>query len=320
MTGGANQEVVHATVCIATYRRPLGLRTLLESLNALEFATVRAEVSLVIVDNDPANPAASDPAEFSRLSRWPVSYLMEHTRGIVAARNRALDAAVDNTDYIVFVDDDETVVPCWLEALIRTQIDTGAAAVQGPMVPRYESPPPAWIPQLKIFDIGPFQQGERLRFAATGNSLVDGQFLREKRLRFDDRFNTSGGEDEEFYGRLRDAGGVIHAAACAVAYDEVPTARMNLPWVLRRSFRKGNTLGRVALLRRRHRALRFLKGGGAMGRGILLLLGGGLVSKRMCIRGLMELWRGAGMLAAFANFRFSEYSSAIVAKDRRTGV
>jgi succinoglycan biosynthesis protein ExoM len=320
VTGRASQDVVHVTVCIATYRRPLGLRALIESLNALEFVTILAEVSLVIVDNDPANPAVSDPAELSRLSRWPVSYHLEHTRGIVAARNRALDAAYERTDFIVFVDDDEAVVPCWLEALIRTQIDTGANAVQGPMVPRYESPPPAWVPQLKIFDIGPFEQGERLNFAATGNSLVEGRFLRDNGLRFDHRFNTSGGEDEEFYGRLRDAGGVIRAAADAVAYDDVPTARMTLPWVLRRSFRKGNTLGRVALLRRRHRILRFLKGGGAILRGASLFLGGCLVSEPMRIRGLMEVCRGSGMLAAFANFRFSEYSAAIVAKDRGAGV
>jgi succinoglycan biosynthesis protein ExoM len=320
VTGAAIQDVVHATVCIATYRRPLGLRALIESLNAQEFATIRAEVSLVIVDNDPANPAASDPTELGRLSRWPVHYLMEHTRGIVAARNRALDAASDTTDYIVFVDDDETVVPGWLEALIRTQIDTGAAAVQGPMVARYENSPPDWIRQLQIFDLGPFEQGARLGFAATGNSLVDARFLRANGLRFDSRFNTSGGEDEEFYGRLRDAGGVIRAAARAVAYDEVPTARMTLPWVLRRSFRKGNTLGRVALLRRRHRVLRFLKGGGAMARGTALFLAGCVTSKPRRIRGLMELWRGAGMLAAFANFRFSEYSAELVAKDRGAGV
>ncbi len=241
---------------------------------------------------------------------------MEPQRGIVAARNRALDAASQDTDFIVFVDDDETVVPCWLEALVSTQIKTGAAAVQGPMVPRYEIEPPDWIRQLRIFDIGPFEQGERLGFAATGNSLVDARFLRTNGLRFDPRFNISGGEDEEFYGRLRDAGGAICAAARAIAYDEVPAARMTLPWVLRRSFRRGNTLGRVALLRRRHRVLRFLKGGGAMGRGALLLVFSGPFSRPKRVRGLMELWRGAGMFAAFANLRFAEYSATVVAKDR----
>lgn len=305
-----------ATICIATFRRPAGVKALIESLNAQQFTTIRPEVSLVIVDNDPDNPASRQLGDVAALSRWPAVYVTEPTRGIVAARNRALAEAPADTDFIVFVDDDETVVPGWLEALIRTKIDTGATAVQGPMVPRYEAEPPAWIRALRIFDIGPFEQGERLGFAATGNSLVDAHFLRAHGLRFDPRFNQTGGEDEEFYGRVRDAGGVIRAAAEAIAYDEVPAARMTLQWVLRRAFRMGNTLGRVALLRRRGRGVRFLKAFGAAGRGLLLIAVFGLFSRPKRIRGLMEIWRGAGMLAAFANRHFAEYSAAIVAKDR----
>lgn len=316
MTVETDQAIPRATICIATFRRPAGLRALLQSLNALEFRTMRPEVSLVIVDNDPENPASRELGDVAALSRWPATYVMEPTRGIVAARNRALAEAPPDTDFIVFVDDDETVVPGWLEALIRTKLDTGATAVQGPMVPRYEVEPPPWMRALRIFDIGPFEQGERLNFAATGNSLVDAAFLRDHDLCFDPRFNQTGGEDEEFYGRIRNAGGVIRAAAEAVAYDEVPAARMNLRWVLRRSFRMGNTLGRVALLRRRGRFMRFLKGFGAGGRGVLLFAAFGLFSEPKRIRGMMEIWRGAGMLAAFANRHFQEYSPAIVAKDR----
>ncbi|MFY0691631.1 MAG: glycosyltransferase family 2 protein [Paracoccaceae bacterium] len=304
-------------ICIATYQRPRGLAALIESLNKQEFRGDVPEVTLVIVDNDPANLAQDTLGDLADLSRWPVIYVPEDTRGIVAARNRALDEAPAETDVFVFVDDDETVVEGWLEALMTTRAATGATAVQGPMVPRYQNDPPDWIRSLRIFDIGPFQQGERLWFAATGNALVDAAFVRQHRLRFDLRFNRSGGEDEEFFGRVREAGGVIRAAAEAVAYDEVPQARMTSRWVLRRAFRMGNTLGRIALLRKRGRMIRFLKGFGAGGRGLLYLLVTGPFSQAGRIRGLMELWRGAGMLAAFANVRFAEYSDTIVAGDRR---
>ncbi|NNK78436.1 MAG: glycosyltransferase family 2 protein [Litoreibacter sp.] len=316
MRGEPSLAPSNVVVCIATYRRPTGLKALLESLNTQEFSGPEPDVTLVVVDNDPANPAHATLGDLSALTRWPVIYVAENTRGIVAARNRALEEAPPDTDFFVFVDDDETVVANWLNALITTQLETGATAVQGPMVPRYETTPPTWIERLRIFDIGPFQQGEQLGFAATGNSLVDAHFVKAHGLRFDTRFNTSGGEDEEFFGRVREAGGVIRAAADAIAYDEVPTGRMTCGWVLRRAFRMGNTLGRVALLRRRGRGLRFLKGFGAAGRGLLYLFLLGPFSKAGRIRGLMEIWRGAGMLAAFVNFRFAEYSDTLVAGDR----
>ncbi len=63
MSAETGQKPLHATVCIATYRRPAGLRALIDSLNALEFTATDLDVTLVIVDNDPANPAAPDPGD-----------------------------------------------------------------------------------------------------------------------------------------------------------------------------------------------------------------------------------------------------------------
>lgn len=309
----------HVAICIATFRRPEGLRALLTSLDALAFDGPAPRVSLVIADNDPEAPATEVLGPVGEHTRWPVIYGIEAERGIVSARNHCLARVPDEADYIAFVDDDETVSPGWLSAMLSTLRAADAQAVQGPVEPRYETPPPEWVERLEIFRLGPFTQAATLNFAATNNSLVDAKFLRRHGLRFDPAFNHTGGEDEELFGRLRDAGGRIVAAADAVVYDTVPTGRMTPRWVLRRQHRMGNTLGRVARLRRRGRLMRVVKGLGAVAVGGLTTLAGLAGPRSRRIAGLMEVARGTGMLAAFVNLRFDEYSLKAVKLDRSAG-
>lgn len=309
-------DAPHVAICVATCRRPAGIRALIESLNHLTFAGPAPAITLVLVDNAPSAPAFASPEAAQALSRWPVRYLHEARRGIVAARNRTLAALPEGTDLVAFVDDDETVSPGWLDALIATWRATGAAAVQGPVEPRYEAPPPAWVETLNIFRLGPFEEGQALGFAATNNSLVEIEALHRIGGRFDNRFNETGGEDEELYGRLRDAGGTIRAAAGATVHDSIPVNRMRLGWVLRRWHRMGNTLGRIALMRRRGRAMRLAKGVGALGLGTAQAVLAWPFSRPRSIRGLMEAARGAGMLSAFLHLHAAEYAPARLASDR----
>lgn len=303
-------------ICVATCRRPAGIRALIDSLNRLEFQGAAPRVTLIIADNDPANPAFASAEAAQDVSRWPLVYIHEPRRGIVAARNRTLSAVPEEADLVAFVDDDETVSPGWMDALLSTLRANGATAVQGPVEPVYAVPPPVWIEALGIFRLGPFAEGASLSFAATNNALVDARFLRRPGGRFDDRFNDSGGEDEEFFGRLLASGGTIRAAAHAVVYDTIPANRMTLVWVLRRWHRMGNTLGRIALLRRRGRALRFAKGLGALGRGVVQAAVAAPFSRPRSIGGLMEAARGVGMLSAFLNLHATEYAPSRLASDR----
>jgi len=303
-------------VCVCTFRRPQGIRALLQSLDAQRFRGAPPDLSVVIVDNDPTQPAFGSQEEAQAAVAWPVTYLHEPRRGLVAARNRTLDAAPAEARAALFVDDDEVVTPGWVEAMVDTWQATGATVVQGPMVPRYEEPPPAWVEELGIFRLGPFVNGAPLHFAATGNSLIDLDFVRSLGLRFDPGFNFAGGEDEEFYGRVREAGGRIVSAADAVVYDEVPSWRLTRDWVLRRSRRRGNTLGRIALKRRKGRAARVAKGVGAIIFGAARTGTAGLWSTTDAIAGRMEMARGFGMLSAFFRVEMLEYSPEDVEADR----
>ncbi|NNU80297.1 glycosyltransferase [Halovulum dunhuangense] len=299
----------NVAICVSTFRRPQGIRALLRSLDALIFDGPAPNVLLVIVDNDPAAPAFADAAELGRASRWPAVLVPEPARGIVAARNRALACVPEDADLVGFLDDDETVAPGWLAAMIATLRETGATVAQGPVVPHYAEAPPDWVEALGIFRLGPWPQGAALHFAATCNCVVRAGFLRMHGLRFDPAFNLSGGEDEEFFARLRDRGGRIVAAEGAVVHDWIPSARLGPDWALRRARRMGNTLGRIARLRRRGRALRVAKGIGAVGWGGLRMLAG-LADPVLRMRGRLQLARGLGMLSAFADVVVLEYAPA----------
>jgi len=304
------------TICIATYRRPLGLCSLLDSLNAMSHEASLASISIVVVENCPDDPAEVILGDISKLSRWPLRYVVEHTRGIVAARNRALDEVDDKTDFVAFLDDDEMVSEGWVRSMLQTLQETRATVVQGPVLPSFEGTPPDWSVAANLFELGPFAAGETLNFASTNNVMIAANFLRKHALRFDFRFNTTGGEDEEFFHRLRAHGGTIHAASNAAVSDLVPRKRQTIGWALRRKFRMGNTLGRIAIYHKKNCLLRFIKGIAAFLKGSVIVLTFGLGSRVRIVSGLLEAVRGLGVLAAFVGVSFKEYSMSAVSHER----
>lgn len=62
---------------------------------------------------------------------------------------------------------------------------------------------------------------------------------------FDVRFATSGGEDVLFFARAEHAGAKLIWCDEAVVVENVPTTRMRLVWVLRRSYKGGQTWVRI---------------------------------------------------------------------------
>ncbi len=321
-----DQQNAHAVarpavvICIATYRRPSGLCALIESLSNITTDAMPADVSIIVVENCPDDPAEADLGNIPELSCWPLRYVFEHTRGIVAARNRALDEIDEKADFIAFLDDDETVSRTWLAAMLHAMRRTKASAVQGPVLPHFEIDPPDWAVASGLFATGPFIADERLVSASTNNVMISADFVRKHKMRFDARFNTTGGEDEEFFYRLRQNGGTIHAAADAAVHDLIPRKRMTWHWAMRRKFRMGNTLGRIALLHRQNRVIRFLKGSGAILKGALTIATLGFGSRSRIAAGAFEMTRGAGMIAAYTGLTFKEYGISAVSHERNGAV
>ena len=86
--------------------------------------------------------------------------LVEHRPGLSRARNRALAWAPGDA-VLAFVDDDAVVDPGWADELTGAwaAADERVACIGGPIRPRFEVAPPAWLsdpllPALTLLDLG----------------------------------------------------------------------------------------------------------------------------------------------------------------------
>jgi succinoglycan biosynthesis protein ExoM len=303
---------LHVAICVATFRRPEGLRRLLASLDALSFHLIDPPcVTIVVIDNDATNPLQGSAAEKAVWSRHELIYRIEPVLGLASVRNACLDTAPRGATSIVFVDDDEWVEPNWLEQLLVMQAQSGAGIIQGPVRAMFVGVPSLWMTSSGLYDVGPFEDGEELASGATGNCMIMREALNATGVRFDARFNASGGEDTDFFLRLRARGQRIVAAAQAVAHEEVPHERMKLSWMLKRQFRVGHTLGVVSRVHANagRPIRRAFKAFARIGYGLLQIVEGLFWSRTKAVKGLCNVAWGAGTLSAFLGSSVNLYRS-----------
>lgn len=320
---------MRVTVCACTYRRPDGLRALLDGLARQRVSAEDAiEVDFVIVDNEGSDAARSACDAFRAGSGRTVTYAVEPRRGISFARNACLDHLPGASDFFAMIDDDEIPAPDWLAQLVRVQRATGADVVQGAVVPRLPDEAPAWIREGRFFgwppdpfarSSAPPPDGGEIPSAATNNVLVRSEAPRKIGLRFEPHLALRGGSDALFFRMLRRAGARIVYAASARVDEIVPPERATLSYLARYHYRQGHKPLSMKLLSRRAdegvrrrpllRTRIGLRGAGtlveAAGRGAFAALTGrgrgalALEALRAC--------RGAGLLASAAGMSFEHY-------------
>lgn len=297
-------------VCIATFRRPEGLAALLASLGRLTFARQQPRVFVVVSDNDARESARTTAAAAAPHLPWDLHYVVEPERNISRARNCAVSRALEvGTDFVAFVDDDETVCADWLEELLDTQGCFGADAVQGRVIPCFAPGTPAWLTGAPAFAVSPPSRGTLVPVASTNNVLVDARLLVGDKP-FDPAFGISGGEDSFFFLRAAREGARIVAAPGAVTREHIGPARAHAGWVLRRSFRVGNTALRCeyALPARRRAVTRRLAWATLRLAGSAALLPASpLLGRAGVLRALSAMGYGLGCWAALGGYHYLEY-------------
>ena len=121
----------------------------------------------------------------------------------------------------------------------------------GPVIPLYHPQTANWIRQGGFFDRARFVTGTLIneRNARTSNALVRAESLMSIVGPFDISFGRTGGEDSLLFRDLQAKG--CHFVWCdeASVSEFVPAERTNLMWLLRRSFRIGQTWIRAELYR-----------------------------------------------------------------------
>ena len=232
------------SICALTYRRPEGLLRLLEGLNALDLTAPEPAIEVIVVDNDPGGSAGEVCSRMRAGFRWNLRHEVETRRGIVHARNKAVDLVSTESDWIAFIDDDEVPENVWIAELVKVQRDTCADVVAGRVDPYFPEPVDEWIVQGGFFQKRRFPNGGAIPHAFTNNVLFRATILADERFQppFAERYALTGGEDRHFFQRVRMAGYRLRWADEAVVTEWIPASRANARWLVRRQFRVGNSL------------------------------------------------------------------------------
>lgn len=237
-------------VCICTYRRPQISETL-TAVAAQRLADGRT-LRVIVADNAADTEARDRISAAGEKLSLDLRYVHAPARNISIARNACLDAA--QGDWIAFLDDDEIPAASWLEELLAEARRADWDAVLGPVQALYPEETARWIKAGDFHSTRPVWVRGVIETGYTGNVLLRRRLIERAQLRFREEFGRTGGEDLDFFYRLRDAGGTIGFAPAALAYETVPRDRISLLWLVRRSFRRGQSHG-VRLRRSSHRWL-----------------------------------------------------------------
>ncbi len=314
----SSQQDARIAIGICTYHREDGLRTLLDALQRLSFeGQPDHAITLVIIDNSEAATAKSGSLAFAERSRFHVHYYNETKKGLANARNAALaEARALGATHLAFVDDDEMPEPGWLEALFERLETSAVAAAVGPVLPVFETAPPAFLP-TSGYATRPKEEGGFALSGYTGNVMFDMAAIDRLGLHFDTHFNDFGGEDTMFFEALQAGGGKIAWAPDAIVHETVPRGRMTAAWLWRRWFRTGQIEAyRSPYPARsvRGRSLNAAKGLTRVAAGAGKVAASAIVSgwrnPQKTVASFYTLCRGAGMLANVTGREFKEYKTS----------
>ncbi|HEX3699391.1 MAG TPA: glycosyltransferase family 2 protein [Phenylobacterium sp.] len=233
-------------VGVCTFRRP----SLAETLASLAGQDLPAGCTLRVIVADNDREPSAEPLVRAAAAEHGLDVLYVHApeHNISIARNACLGAAT--ATWFAFIDDDETASPGWIAALLAEAERGGWDAVLGPVKALYPDDAPGWQAAGDFHSTWPVKVGGRILKGYACNVIMRREAAVTRGLTFDLALGRQGGEDDAFFYALTDAGGTIGFAEAALVHEPVSPARTRLPWLIKRSFRSGQSHG--ARLSQRH--------------------------------------------------------------------
>jgi hypothetical protein len=293
-------------VAVPTFKRPAALTRLLAALEKLDTDDT---VIVVVADNDAETHAGYDLCcSLAAHYRWPLDPVIAESRGIAQVRNVLVERALAYPDaaFVAMIDDDEWPSREWLGALLTVQRETGADVVEGSIL--FEGGGQEGFDGVSDMrrPTGPIAMLE-----GAGNILITRACLEKLSAPwFDPAFAFSGGEDRDFFARVKAAGGCFAWADEGLAYTKVPERRQSLVWLLCRAYGIGNSEMRIFLKYSPSVAERLsevAKVAAALAvmpfAGVVLAL-----SPRRAADAWRRFFRNAGKLAAVLGVRYEPYA------------
>ncbi len=229
-------------ICVCTYNRNLSLVKCLKSINNL-FVVLNVKIKIIIVDNSINYNSFKLVKKLKKSFKYKIIQLHEKRRGIVYARNKCLSKIKKiNPKFICFFDDDCIVDRFWLKNVFKILKSTNAEIVTGPQIPFKKNTlnDSNLINYSQFFEKKYRKNINRVNWAASNNVFLIYNIIKKHRLVFDKNLNKFGiGEDQLFFLKLNNCGHKIYWSKTIKVFEDVHKHRLNLNWLIRRSFRLG---------------------------------------------------------------------------------
>jgi len=238
------KEVMLISVCMCTYRRS----HVVETLKSLDQQVLPdgVELEVVVVDNDESAFARNLVLNQAKEMAVPVVYAQETAKNIAKARNKTIANA--SGEWLAFIDDDEVADSQWIKHLLVTAEAFEADVVFGRVISLYPENTPEWIIKSGAFDRIIRQTGSVVSSGGAGSTLVRRSSLESGCFNFSEAYGLTGGEDSELFNRMHNSGYKLVYCSDAFVSEEVERNRLNAKYILKRSYRVGQTYTRYRAL------------------------------------------------------------------------
>ena len=229
-------------ICITTYNRNLSLIRCLKSINNL-YVVPHVKIKIIVVDNSIGRVSFKPVKKLKKSFKYKIIHLHEKRKGIVYARNKFLGKVKKiNPKFICFFDDDCIVDRFWLKNVFKILKSTNAEIVTGPQIPFKKNTlnDSNLINYSQFFEKKYRKNINRVNWAASNNVFLIYNIIKKHRLVFDKNLNKFGiGEDQLFFLKLNNCGHKIYWSKTIKVFEDVHEHRLNLKWLIRRSYRLG---------------------------------------------------------------------------------
>lgn len=297
-------------VCVPTYKRPVFLHDALVSI--ISRSKPDFDIDVLVADNDP-QLSAQPVVKRLNTANSKIVLVSQPVRGIASVRNKLIDEATKSgAVFIAFVDDDQLVSPEWLNHLVGTARKTGADAVVGRWVPRYERGVPEWVKRSGYWDQPERRTGSIARKFGTGNVLLRLSAVNSVPDLFDERLNLAGGSDGHFFARFHKLGFVSVWCNESVVEERILPSRSSVRWIVQREFRYGTNTAYVAKTvfpSIKNYAYRLLTAAAYAGVFCLVSVVTLPFGKAVWVPNVARVARGVGLLAGLCGKMHQEYAT-----------
>lgn len=235
------------TIAICTYKRIFLSETIKSLIGSVRHA--KGYVKIVIIDNDVEGSALNILSEFNSNKYFDIEYYNEPSVGVVNARNKVL--SIVDTDWLISIDDDETVDINWFSnyLILINDDEISFDAAIGPVITQYPNFVNEKIVNSKVHDRKRYSHLQEIKHGATNNCLLRVSLININKLKFDIRFNFTGAEDSDFFERFNQYGKIIWNNN-SIVYEPLTKERSTESWILKRFYSNGKNYGVRKILRK----------------------------------------------------------------------